>query len=58
MLKRSGIDMKGLFKSLSSASSSSSMYGYNPLKYYCMSRGKEHKEISCPNFGSKMKRVG
>ena len=57
MLKRSGIDMKGLFKSLSSVSSPSS-YGYNPLKYYCMGCGKEHKEIACPNCGSKMKRVG
>ena len=28
------------------------------LKYYCMSCGKEHKEISCPNCGSKMKRAG
>jgi hypothetical protein len=54
MLKRSGIDMKGLFRSLSS----SPMYGYTPLKYYCMSCGKEHKEIACPNCGSKMKRVG
>ena len=57
ILKRSGIDMKGLFRSLSSASSPS-MYGSNPLKYYCMSCGKEHKEIACPNCGSKMKRVG
>jgi hypothetical protein len=29
-----------------------------PLKYYCMSCGKEHNEIACPNCGSKMKRVG
>jgi hypothetical protein len=29
-----------------------------PLKYYCMNCGKEHKEITCPNCGSKMKRVG
>jgi rubrerythrin len=28
-----------------------------PLKYYCMTCGKEHNEISCPNCGSKMKRV-
>jgi hypothetical protein len=28
-----------------------------PLRYYCMSCGKEHNEISCPNCGSKMKRV-
>ena|SRR5215212_1842618 len=57
MLKRSAMNMKGLFRSLSSTSSSS-MYDYNPLKYYCMSCGKEHKEIACPNCGSKMKRVG
>jgi hypothetical protein len=29
-----------------------------PLKYYCMSCGKEHREVACPNCGSKMKRVG
>jgi hypothetical protein len=29
-----------------------------PLKYYCMSCEKEHNEITCPNCGSKMKRVG
>ena len=60
MLKRVGIDnMKGWFRSLRS-SYSSSMYGggYTPIKYYCMSCGKEHKEIACPNCGSKMKRVG
>ena len=40
---------------------SSSTSGNNqsrPLKYYCMNCGKEHKEIACPNCGSKMKRVG
>jgi hypothetical protein len=60
MLKRAGIDnMKGWFGSLSS-SASSSMYsrGYSPIKYYCMSCGQEHREIACPNCGSKMKRVG
>jgi hypothetical protein len=31
---------------------------YRPLKYYCMSCGKEHREIACPNCGSKMKRIG
>jgi hypothetical protein len=45
MLKRSGIDMKGLFRSLSSASLSSIYREYNPLKYYCMSCGKEHKTL-------------
>jgi hypothetical protein len=29
-----------------------------PLKYYCMNCGKEHREITCPNCGSKMKRIG
>jgi hypothetical protein len=57
MLKRAGVDMKGLFRSLSSASSTAGGQ-YNPIKYYCMSCGKEHKEIACPNCGSKMKRVG
>ena len=28
------------------------------LKYYCMSCGKEHREITCPYCGSKMKKVG
>ena len=46
--------IRDLFGSLSSA-----FYDqYRPLKYYCMGCGKEHKEIACPNCGSKMKRVG
>jgi hypothetical protein len=58
MLRRAGIrNMKAFFKSWSQSASSS--YGeYSPIKYYCMGCGKEHKEISCPNCGSKMKRVG
>jgi hypothetical protein len=31
---------------------------YRRVKYFCMKCGKEHNEISCPNCGSKMKRVG
>ena len=48
--------VRNIFGSLSS----SSIYNnaYNPLKYYCMSCGKEHKEIACPRCGSKMKKVG
>jgi hypothetical protein len=67
-LKKVGIDIKQLFRSiLSSPHSSSSadlapsmMYwgGYTPIKYHCISCGKEHKEIACPNCGSKMKKVG
>jgi len=56
MLKRAGVDMKGLFRSFSSASMNGGQY--TPIKYYCMSRGKEHREIACPNCGSKMKRIG
>ena len=56
MLKKDGVDIKGLFGSFSSASINGGQY--TPLKYYCMSCGKEHKEIACPNCGSKMKRVG
>jgi hypothetical protein len=37
---------------------SSQNNGYVPLRYYCMSCGKEHREIARPNCGSKMKRVG
>jgi hypothetical protein len=46
--------IRDLFGSLSSAFSDQ----YRPLKYYCMSCGKEHRETACPNCGSKMKRVG
>ena len=56
MLKRAGVDMKGLFRSFSSTSMNGGQY--TPIKYYCMSCGKEHREIACPNCGSKMKRIG
>jgi hypothetical protein len=56
MLKKSGVDIKGLFRSFSSASMGAGQY--SAVKYYCMSCGKEHREIACPNCGSKMKRVG
>jgi hypothetical protein len=46
--------IRDLFGSLSSAFSDQ----YKPLKYYCMGCGKEHREIACPNCGSKMKRIG
>jgi hypothetical protein len=48
--------IKDLFGSFSS-----SMFRNDPsrpLKYYCMNCGIEHREIACPNCGSKMKRVG
>ena len=70
MLKRLGLlktndakGVKGFFKSLFQPSTSSSLFGSNSssdsqVKYFCMSCGNEHKEISCPKCGSKMKRVG
>lgn len=32
--------------------------GSGRLKYYCMTCGAQHSELSCPKCGSKMKRVG
>lgn len=59
MLKNAGVkSMKEFFKSLSSSASTSAYGGYNPIKYYCMNCGKEHREFACPDCGSKMKRVG
>ena len=48
--------IRDLFGSLSSSMSRDN--GSRPLKYYCMNCGREHKEIACPNCGSKMKRIG
>jgi hypothetical protein len=48
--------LKDLFGSLVPSSSGNDQG--KPLKYYCMSCGKEHRETACPNCGSKMKRVG
>jgi len=37
---------------------SASQTGDEALKYYCMSCETEHRETSCPRFGSKMTNVG
>jgi hypothetical protein len=50
-----GKDMRGLFGWIPSSISGEQN---KHLKYFCMSCGIEHKEIACPNCGSKMKRVG
>jgi hypothetical protein len=47
--------IRDLFGSFSSSISGDQS---RQLKYYCMNCGKEHREIVCPNCGSKMKRVG
>ncbi|MGI8831377.1 MAG: hypothetical protein ACR2IS_01925 [Nitrososphaeraceae archaeon] len=48
--------IKGLFGSMFPSTSGNDRS--RPLKYYCMNCGKEHREIACPNCGSKMKRAG
>jgi hypothetical protein len=49
MLKRAGVDVKGLFRSLS-PSSSAPMNGvqYNPIKYYCISWEKSTRKLHVP----------
>ena len=55
-MKRYGTGMGRIKDMLGSLSSP--MSGNNQgLKYYCMGCRKEHKEIACPNCGSKMKRA-
>jgi len=59
--KGSSIDIKNIknfFKSISFKASHSTDYGHAQIKYYCMRCGNEHREISCPKCGSKMKRIG
>jgi hypothetical protein len=59
ILKRYGGSggIRDLFGSLSSSISSANNQS-NPMKYYCVNCGKEHREIACPICGSKMKRIG
>jgi uncharacterized paraquat-inducible protein A len=47
---------KSIFDFLSSSSAFASEPGQ--LKYYCMSCAMEHRELVCPNCGSKMRRAG
>lgn len=56
--KNSGI--RGIFNSLSLSlyNDPRAIFGYNPLKFYCMSCGKEHKKRICPKCGSMAVRVG
>jgi hypothetical protein len=53
-MKKAGLDnFRQMFRLLLN-----SQNRYQPLRYYCMSCGNEHREISCPKCGSKAKRVG
>ncbi|MGB7662800.1 MAG: hypothetical protein WBL67_08700 [Nitrososphaeraceae archaeon] len=47
--------IRELFKSNISVSNDDSQI---KVKYYCMNCGYEHREIACPNCGSKIKRAG
>lgn len=51
--KKTGMKARDIF-----SSSSSSMFGFRPVKYYCMNCGTPHNLRGCPKCGSKMKRVG
>jgi hypothetical protein len=51
-----GMDrIKGMFGSVSPSTAELSQHRL--LRYYCMSCRKEHNDVTCPNCGSKMKRV-
>ena len=54
MMRKMGIGSGMLFGSMSS----NSTYGDSAVRYYCMRCGTQHKQVSCPKCGSKMKRVG
>ena len=61
-LRKAGVGgIKGWYKSLSSSGfepSSSNSHLYNPIKFYCMNCGNEHRKITCPNCGSKAVKAG
>ncbi len=53
-MKRAGMNkLRQMFGTLSNPQTH-----YQSLRYFCMSCGNEHREISCPKCGSKVKRVG
>jgi hypothetical protein len=54
----SGFGFKKIKELYKSTVSNSTEYDQSKVKYYyCMNCGYEHKESSCPNCGSKMKRA-
>jgi hypothetical protein len=55
---RDGYSENSVFDPLSSLfNSGGGMANNGSLKYYCISCGAQHKQVSCPKCGSKMKRV-
>ena len=61
-LRKAGVGgIKGWYKSFSSSGfepSNSNSHLYNPIKFYCMNCGNEHRKITCPNCGSKAVKAG
>jgi hypothetical protein len=56
---RDGYSENSVFDSLSSLfNSGGGMANNGSLKYYCISCGAQHKQVSCPKCGSKMKKIG
>src|ERR671933_1579013 len=47
MMRKMGIGSGMLFGSMSS----NSMFGHSAVRYYCMSCGTQHKQVSCPKCG-------
>jgi hypothetical protein len=55
LMQRMRMSGGGMFSSMPS---SLTVGDSSSLKYSCMNCGIQHKDISCPNCGSKMKKVG
>jgi uncharacterized paraquat-inducible protein A len=52
-MRKSGMNnLHQIFRTLSNPQTH-----YQSLRYFCMSCGHEHREISCPKCGSKGKRI-
>lgn len=59
LLRRARVGgIKGLYRSLSSFRREFADMKYRQTRFYCMNCGKEHRMISCPRCGSKIKKVG
>jgi hypothetical protein len=59
LLRRAKVGgIKGLYKSLSSLRREFADMKYRQTRFYCMNCGKEHRMVSCPRCGSKIKKVG
>jgi len=50
--------IRGLYKSMSSLRKEFADMRYRQTRFYCMNCGKEHRMVSCPRCGSKIKKVG